>query len=55
MLVRPLIGAIAALAAYVFLRAGIISVETSGAAYAVAFAAGFSERLVTKAAESIAA
>jgi 8-oxo-dGTP diphosphatase len=54
-LVRPLIGAVAALAAYAFLRAGVISVDAYGAAYAVAFAAGFSERLVTRAAESIAA
>jgi 8-oxo-dGTP pyrophosphatase MutT (NUDIX family) len=50
---RTLAGAITALAAYAFLQAGLISVEDPSAAYAVAFAAGFSERFVAKAAETI--
>ncbi len=50
---RPMSGAIAALAAYAFLQAGAIGTESPSAAYAVAFAAGFSERIVARAAESI--
>ena len=52
-LFRTMAGAITALAAYAFLQAGVISVEDPSAAYAVAFAAGFSERIVAKAAETI--
>ena len=50
---RTMAGAIAALAAYAFLQAGVISIEDPSAAYAVAFAAGFSERIIAKAAETI--
>jgi hypothetical protein len=52
-LFRPVVGAIAGLASYAFLQADLFSVRASSAAYAVAFAAGFSERIVAKAAESI--
>jgi 8-oxo-dGTP diphosphatase len=41
------------LLAYAFLQAGAIGTESPSAAYAVAFAAGFSERIVARAAESI--
>lgn len=51
---RPMTGAIAALAAYAFLQAGVIGLDDPSAAYAVAFAAGFTERVVAKAAETIA-
>jgi peptidoglycan/LPS O-acetylase OafA/YrhL len=54
---RPLIGSAAALLAYALLEAQIVSVgpETNGAALlVVAFAAGFSERLVMGAVEAVA-
>lgn len=53
-LMRPVIGAVGALAAFAFLVAGVLGIDGAEAAYAVAFAAGFSERLVSKAAETLA-
>ena len=53
-LMRPVIGAVGALAAFAFLTAGLLGIDGATAAYAVAFAAGFSERLVSRAAESLA-
>lgn len=54
-LMRVSLGAAVALAAYVFLQAGILSFTlTSGALIlAISFAAGFSERLVIRAVESV--
>ena len=52
-LMRPVVGAAGALAAFAFLAAGVLGIDGAKAAYAVAFAAGFSERLVSKAAESL--
>lgn len=50
---RPAIGAAAAMAAYVFLQAGFLNVgstlKSAPAILAIAFIAGFSERLVVKA------
>jgi hypothetical protein len=51
---RPVIGAVGALAAFAFLEASVLGIDGAQAAYAVAFAAGFSERLVSKAAEALA-
>lgn len=50
-LTRPVLGAAAAVAAYSFLQAGIISVKPAGGFeyLVVAFAAGFSERLILRA------
>jgi hypothetical protein len=53
-LARPVVGAVGALAAFAFLVAGVLGIDGAAAAYAVAFAAGFSERLVSRAAESLA-
>lgn len=52
---RPLIGAAAAMAAYVLLASGVVEFasDTSAAVLAVAFAAGFSERFVVRALESV--
>jgi hypothetical protein len=51
-LMRPVVGAVGAVAIFVFLDAGLLgSVDTPGA-YAAGFAAGFSERLVSRVAES---
>jgi 8-oxo-dGTP pyrophosphatase MutT (NUDIX family) len=50
---RPIVGGVGAIAAYAFLQAGILDFDRASGAYAVAFAAGFSERLVARAAESI--
>ena len=52
-LMRPVTGAVGALAAFAFLTAGLLGIDGAQAAYAVAFAAGFSERLVSRAAESL--
>lgn len=52
-LMRPAIGAVGALAAFAFLVAGVLGIDGAQAAYAVSFAAGFSERLVSRAAESL--
>lgn len=41
-----MLGAVGALAAFAFLSAGPLRIDGAQAAYAVAFAAGFSERLV---------
>ncbi len=53
---RPVVGAVAALAIHVFLLAGLLALgkTTLGLVLAASFAAGFSERLVTRAAESVA-
>lgn len=53
--VRPLFGAAAALAAFAFLRSGVLSVQANNdaALMAVAFVAGFTERLVASAAASL--
>ena len=53
---RPLLGAAAALAIYVFLKSGFISLEvtTWAGILAIAFASGFSERLVIRAVEAVA-
>jgi hypothetical protein len=53
-LARPVVGAVGALAAFAFLVAGVLGIDGAAAAYAVGFAAGFSERLVSRAAESLA-
>ena len=51
---RPAIGAAGALGAYAFLSAGVRVTATSPlAVFAIAFAAGFSERLVTSTAEGV--
>jgi hypothetical protein len=52
---RPLIGAAAAMAAYVLLASGVVQFasDTNAAVLAVAFAAGFSERFVVRALESL--
>jgi len=53
--VRVVLGAVPGLAAYVFLRSGLINVGTGAAgALTVAFIGGFSERLIVRIAESIA-
>jgi 8-oxo-dGTP pyrophosphatase MutT (NUDIX family) len=54
-LTRPVIGAIAALAIHVFLLSGLLvfGEPTLRLVLAVSFAAGFSERLVVRAAESV--
>jgi 8-oxo-dGTP pyrophosphatase MutT (NUDIX family) len=54
-MLRPVVGAAGGLAAFAFLAAGVLGIDGAQAAYAVAFAAGFSERLVSKAAESLTA
>lgn len=48
-LIRPLFGAAAALAVYTFLGAGLVTVarNSNAAIFAVSFAAGFSEQLIT--------
>ena len=53
---RPVLGAMVALAAYVFLKAEIVQVGTITPlkALAISFVAGFSDQLVTRAAESVA-
>jgi hypothetical protein len=53
-LARPVVGAVGALAAFAFLVAGVLGIDGAAAAYAVGFAAGFSERLVSRAAEALA-
>jgi 8-oxo-dGTP pyrophosphatase MutT (NUDIX family) len=55
-LTRPVVGAVAALAIHAFLLSGLLvfGEETLGLVLAVSFAAGFSERLVVRAAESVA-
>lgn len=54
-LTRPVVGAVAALAIHVFLLAGLLALgrTTLGLVLAASFAAGFSERLVVRAAESV--
>lgn len=52
-LMRPVVGAVGALTAYAFLVAGVLGIDGAQAAYAVAFAARFSERLVSRVAESL--
>ncbi len=54
-LTRPVVGAIAALAIHVFLLSGLLAFgePTLRLVLAVSFAAGFSERLVVRAAESV--
>jgi hypothetical protein len=53
---RPAIGAAAALAAYPLLQAGLLGDESPTVArlFFVAFAAGFSERLIIRGVESVA-
>lgn len=52
-LVRPLLGAIPALAAYVVLESGVLGFKpaTTAAVLAMAFVAGFAERLIVRAVE----
>ena len=50
---RPVVGAVGAVAVYSFLQAGLLGGIETQAAYAVAFAAGFSERFVSRVAESV--
>ena len=52
---RPVIGAAAALAAYAFLQAGVLSLQdqAAGVVAAVSFVAGFSEQLILRTVESI--
>ncbi len=54
-LARPLVGAVAAVAIYTFLLAGLLNLNPvgPGLALAAAFAAGFSERLLTLATEAV--
>jgi len=54
-LARPVIGAVAALAIFAFLVAGLLQVNgvTPGIVLAISFAAGFSERLVMSAVEKV--
>ena len=52
-LMRPVVGAVGAVAVYAFLQAGLLGNIDTPAAYAVGFAAGFSERLVSRVAESV--
>jgi hypothetical protein len=52
-IMRPLVGAVGAVALYAFLQAGLFTGMNTESAYAVAFAAGFSERLVSRVAESV--
>jgi hypothetical protein len=53
--VRPLFGAAAALAAFTFLRSGVLTVQANNdaALLAVSFVAGFTERLVASAVSSV--
>lgn len=53
---RPLIGAAGALGAGVLLAAGVITIasNTTAAVFSIAFAAGCSERFVTRAISSVA-
>jgi len=55
-LARIAVGAVAALAAYTFLISGLLQIGTvtAGLVLAVAFASGFSERLVLRAVETVA-
>ena len=55
-LMRIFVGAAAAIAVYIFFQAGILTLKITTSAMgflAISFAAGFSERLVTRAVKSI--
>ena len=52
-IMRPVVGTVGAIAAYTFLGAGLFTGVDVEGGYAVAFAAGFSERLVSRVAESL--